>query len=122
MGAILFRQAAGEREKGEVVRYGSQKSPADANAPGIYKDLRAAGWRVAPVGCADDTSRGVPDAIVARALIGLNHLVEVKMPGRFLNDNQLKFSRSWPGCIHVAATNFQALAQLEECESGWRRA
>lgn len=76
----------------------------DANQAEIVRVLRAAGCTVESL---HRVGGGVPDLIVGRA--GRNWLLEVKVPGRGLNDRQKEWHRQWAGQRAVVTTPEGAL-------------
>jgi lambda repressor-like predicted transcriptional regulator len=71
----------------------------DANQAEIVAALRAAGCSVVSLHRVGD---GVPDLLVGRA--GKNWLLEVKIPGRGLNEKQKDWHRAWGGQRAVVTT------------------
>lgn len=71
----------------------------DANQAEIVAALRAAGCSVVSLHRVGD---GVPDLLVGRA--SRNWLLEVKVPGRGLNDKQKDWHRAWAGQRAVVTT------------------
>lgn len=69
---------------------------ADRNQPEVTAALRAAGWTVRPTHM---VGQGYPDLNAAKH--GVNLLVEVKMPGEKLSDDERKFHGSWDGPILI---------------------
>lgn len=71
----------------------------DGNQRGITNGLRAAGATVQSLA---KVGEGAPDLLVGWK--GVNTLLELKVPGEKLNDNQLEWHRCWQGIVWVVHT------------------
>ena len=83
---------------------GGHAAKVDENQPAIVALLRFCGWEVAllsPVG------GGIPDLLIAVGTV--NVLMEVKMPGKKLNEAQRRWHRMWTGDKYVVETAEQAV-------------
>lgn len=89
----------------------------DSNAKELYANLKEMGWCVVRVMSAATKIAGIPDAVVARKGSRRNHFLEVKSLGAHRNRAQTAFGWSWPGCVHVAHSSYEANQLLEECEA-----
>lgn len=76
----------------------------DENQPEIVEALRKVGAKVVHT---HQLGGGFPDLIVwARNRM---FLLEIKMPGEPLNKQQVEFIAAWPGEIHVAHSEIEAV-------------
>ena len=83
-------------------QYGAKR---DENESEIVKALRAAGASVAHL-----SSKGIPDLLVSfRSKL---FLMEVKMPGKKLTPEQVKFHENWKGEIHIVRNIDEAIQIL----------
>lgn len=85
----------------------------DANALDIAGNLRTRGVSVAHVKAAHKNSVGVFDLVCGYR--GRTHGMEIKVLGRHLEQSQVKFSRIWNGCFHVATNSDEAFTLILEC-------
>lgn len=76
----------------------------DSNQGAIVDALRAVGISVAPTHTVGD---GFPDLVCGYR--GATHLLEVKMPGKGLTDDQEQFVRGWRGNYHIVTDVIEAL-------------
>lgn len=81
----------------------------DANQAAIVHQLEAWGLRVQSL---HEVGQGVPDLLVG--LPGFNVLVEVKVPGKKLNERQVEWHAAWPGTVIVASTAEEIVLALRE--------
>lgn len=81
----------------------------DANQAAIVRQLEAWGLRVQSL---HEVGQGVPDLLVG--LPDYNVLVEVKVPGKKLNERQVEWHAAWPGTIIVASTAADVVHALRE--------
>ena len=77
----------------------------DANQGRIVAALRKCGVAVRSLAGIGD---GVPDLLAYSARSGYV-LLEVKVPGEKLTEDQERFHREWPGRIHIVETIDDAL-------------
>ena len=82
-------------------------SKVDANQAEIVQALRDAGATVTPL---HRVGQGVPDLLIGYR--GANLLLEVKMPGKGLNDRELAWHLSWRGQAAIVESAEDALAWL----------
>lgn len=85
----------------------------DTGSAGTVRDLRRAGYSVEIL--SPSRRGGLPDLLVAKSR--LNHLVELKSPGKKLSDKQQEWHDRWNGCIHVGRTSSQIIESLWICET-----
>ncbi len=76
----------------------------DANQRAIVEALRAAGRTVEVL---SDVGRGVPDLLVSRG--GVNYLLEVKVPGKGLTEDEARWHANWRGRVAVVTTPQEAI-------------
>lgn len=89
----------------------------DGNAKDIYANLELLGWKCIRIRAGLQRKRGVPDALVARrGQQHRNHLLEVKALGGRMRPEQSEFAQTWPGCIHIATSSFEANLLMVHCE------
>jgi len=80
----------------------------DANQPAIVAGLRQRGIKVQPI---HQLGKGVPDLLVGvrREL----HLIEIKMPGEKLTDDEATWHDKWAGLpVHVCYSLADCLTAL----------
>jgi len=82
----------------------------DHNQQEIMDALRACGWIVKDL---HEVGGGFPDLIVANQFQE-NILIEVKQPGKKLNELELKFFKEWPGNKIIAYSGEDAINKLQE--------
>lgn len=80
-------------------QYGAKR---DENEVEIVKALRAAGASVAHL-----SSKGIPDLLVSYQ--NKLFLMEVKMPGKKLTPEQMKFHENWNGEIYIVRNIDEAI-------------
>lgn len=85
-------------------KYGAKR---DENEVEIVKALRAAGASVAHL-----SSKGIPDLLVS--FRNKLFLIEVKMPGKKLTLEQVKFHKNWNGEIHIVKSVDEAIEILNK--------
>lgn len=85
-------------------QYGAKR---DENEVEIVKALRAVGASVAHL-----SSKGIPDLLVS--FRNKLFLMEVKMPGKKLTPEQLKFHENWKGEIHIVKSVDEAIQILNK--------
>ena len=83
-------------------QYGAKR---DENEVEIVKALRVAGASVAHL-----SSKGIPDLLVS--FRNKLFLMEVKMPGKKLTPEQVKFHENWKGKIHIIKSVDEAIEIL----------
>jgi len=83
-------------------QYGAKR---DENELEIVNALRAAGASVAHL-----SSKGIPDLLVS--FRNKLFLMEVKMIGKKLTPEQVKFHQNWKGEIHIVRTVNEAIEIL----------
>lgn len=88
----------------------------DGNAAELYENLAKKGWICVRIATAVQRKKGIPDSIVARRGGRRTHLLECKNLGGRMSAEQVEFARSFPGCVHVATSSWEANLLLEECE------
>jgi VRR-NUC domain-containing protein len=79
----------------------------DANQAEIVLALRQAGCSVAILA---ECGQGIPDLLAGRQ--NVNYLIEVKMPGEGLNDEQREWHLTWRGETHVVESVEGALVAV----------
>lgn len=87
-----------------MVRYAAKT---DENQAEIVRALRTAGCSVLIL---SRVGQGCPDLLVARD--GRNVLLEVKRPGKKLNDEQRDFVLAWRGEMHKVETAVEAVGVM----------
>lgn len=90
----------------------------DANQPAIVRALRAAGFHVTVLSRVGD---GVPDLLVSDCRPDWHLLMEVKMPGGTLNDEEAKFFERCPGPKCIVYSVDDALAEATKRRAGWQQ-
>lgn len=81
-----------------MARRRPQISKVDSNHGEIVNQLRAWGFDVTSLA---KVANGAPDICVGYA--GRNYLWELKMPGKKLNPNEVKWHESWQGQVGTAS-------------------
>lgn len=76
----------------------------DGNQREIVAALRAAGRAVEII---SDVGRGVPDLLVS--IGGVNFLLEVKIPGAKLTEDERRWHLAWRGNVAVVTTAQEAV-------------
>lgn len=84
----------------------------DGNHGEIVELLRFCGYPVRSLAAVGD---GIPDLLIA--VLHVNVLCEVKMPGEKKTEAQVKFWNTWPGAKFVAESREQALRTCSRIEA-----
>lgn len=82
-----------------------RRSRSDGNQAAIVSALRKIGVSVAVT---SQVGGGFPDLVCSTALV--TTLLEVKIPGEGLTDDQLVFHATWKGPIHIVRSVDDALS------------
>lgn len=96
---------------------GFAPSKIDKNQPEIVAALRKEGYTVvilAPLGC------GIPDLlVVSKTDSSRILLIEVKVPGEHLNDNEKIWHAAYPGRATIARSGAEAVELMKsfDCEA-----